>query len=72
MKRKRDGYNDSELPMLLQSVATLGMVVVICVGGFFGLVTFLISILVPVFHVWLLLPLSVPERRFFGRIKEYR
>ena len=37
MKRKKDGYSDSELPMLLQSMASLSLVVVFCVGGFFGI-----------------------------------
>ena len=37
MRRKKDGYSDSELPMLLQSMASLSLVVVFCVGGFFGI-----------------------------------
>ena len=37
MAKKKEGYSDSELPMLLQSMASLGLVVVVCVGGFFFL-----------------------------------
>ena len=35
MKKKQSGYSESELPMLLQSMASLSLVVVVCVGGFF-------------------------------------
>lgn len=37
MKREKKEYSESELPMLLQSMASLGIVVVVCVGGFFGI-----------------------------------
>lgn len=37
MTKKKKGYKESELPLLLQSMASIGIVVVVSIGAFFFL-----------------------------------
>ena len=37
MTKKKSGYRESELPVLLQSMACIGLVVVVSIGAFFFL-----------------------------------